>query len=138
MANAMYTNARVRLARAQFGDFQGAADLRVYLVDGADYVPDTAAHTTLASILAAGRVATAIIGTVAVNASAQVTAANTTLTGVSGDPFEYVVVAKGDGTDAGTFLVCIYDTNSANAAISVTPNGGDITINWNGGVVFSL
>jgi hypothetical protein len=57
-------------------------------------------------------------------------AADITLTAVTGDPCEVVIVYKDTGADATSNLIAVFGTGTG---LPVTPNGGDITIQWDNG-----
>ena len=68
-------------------------------------------------------------------AGGALSAANLIWTSVSGSASAYVIVWKDTGTSSTSPLICIIDTATG---LPVTPNGGDITVAWSGGVVFTL
>jgi ApbE superfamily uncharacterized protein (UPF0280 family) len=135
MANRLYDKGRE-------GVLDGSIDwdtdvIKAVLVDGADYVPDTATHDFLDDIPIAGRVATsaALAGkTVALGVA---DANDVTLTGVAGDPSEYIVLFKDTGSAATSRLIALIDTATN---LPVTPNGGDIIVQWDNGAnrIFKL
>jgi phage tail sheath gpL-like len=135
MANRLYDKGRE-------GFLDGSIDwdtdvIKAVLVDGADYVPDTATHDFLDDIPIAGRVATsaALAGkTVALGVAV---ANDVTLTGVAGDPSEYIVLFKDTGSAATSRLIALIDTATN---LPVTPNGGDIIVQWDNGAnrIFKL
>jgi hypothetical protein len=134
MANALYTKAKQHLIDGTID--LDTNDIRAILVDGADYTPNLATHETLANIPAAGRVA--VSGSLA---SKTVTdgafdAADVTISAVTGDQFEYVALYQHTGAESALLLLLI-DTASG---LPCTPNGGDITIQWDNGAnkIFKL
>lgn len=64
-------------------------------------------------------------------------AADITVTGVSGATVESVNVYKDTGTDTTSPLVAYFDTGTG---FPFTPNGGDVTIQWDAGAsrIFAL
>jgi hypothetical protein len=136
MASALYDKAREEYLAGNY-DFDGD-DVRAIIVNisgtGTLYT-FSAAHVFMTSINAASR-----IGTPVSLASKTVTggvadAADTTLVAVSGDSCEAIVLFnEGGGTDATRELIAYID------GISVTPNGGNITIVWDNGAnkIFKL
>jgi hypothetical protein len=62
-------------------------------------------------------------------------AANTTFTSVSGSASAYLVLFKNTGTNSTSPLVGLIDTATG---LPVTPNGGNITVAWASGQVFTL
>ena len=135
MANALYTKGKQALIAADID--LDLDDIRVVLVDGADYTPNLAAHDFLDDIPAAGRVA--VSGALA---SKTVTdgvfdAADIVIAAVTGDQFEYLVLYKHTGSDATARLLLLIDTATG---LPCTPNGSDITISWANGTakIFQL
>lgn len=61
-------------------------------------------------------------------------AANTTHSTVSGNTIEAVVLAHNNGTSSTSPLIAYYDTDTG-GAISITPNSGDIVIEWGASLV---
>lgn len=57
-------------------------------------------------------------------------AANVTFTSVTGSQCPYVIVYKDSGTDSSSPLIVKIDTATG---LPVTPNGGDITVQWDTG-----
>jgi hypothetical protein len=113
------------------------ANIKAVLVDSADYTY-SATHQFLSDVPGAGRVATS-----ANLASKTVTngvfdAADVTFTGVTGDPSEALILYIDTGTATTSNLIVYIDTVSGPAALSVTPNSGDITISWSPSGIFSL
>jgi len=112
-------------------------DIRVLLVDSADYTLNLATHDFLDDIPSGARV-----GVSGALASKTTTlgvfdAADITITGVSGDQFEYIIIYKHTGTESTSNLIACIDTATG---IPCTPNGGDITITWDSGAnkIFAL
>jgi len=104
-------------------------DLRCFLVDAADYTFANT-HDFLNDVAAGARVgtATALASKTSTFATNVWTfdAADTTLTSVTGDQSEAVIVYKHTGTESTSTLVLYLELSSA-----VTPNGGNITLQWN-------
>lgn len=102
-------------------------------VDGADDTP-VVANSFLSDILSAARVpalasvpslASKTTGTVAVGTF---DAADTVFTALTGDQVEYLILFKNTGTDTTSDLIAIWDTATG---LPLTPNGADVTIQWN-------
>jgi hypothetical protein len=128
MANALY-------AKGRQGFLDGSIDwdtddIRVVLVDGADYTVNLATHQFLSSVPAIARVAVSgsLTGKTATDGVAD--AADITFTSVTGDPSEALVIYKHTGSDATARLIAYIDTVAGPAALSVTPDGGNITVAW--------
>lgn len=62
-------------------------------------------------------------------------AADATFTSVSGNSVEELLIYKDTGVAATSVLLVSFDTATG---LPVTPNGGDIVIQWNGSGIFSL
>lgn len=54
-------------------------------------------------------------------------AADITFTAVSGDEFELIVIYRHTGTDSTSELIAVIDNATG---LPLTPNGGDVTIQW--------
>ena len=135
MANALYAKAKEKF-------LSGAIDLltddiKVSAVDGADYTPDLNADEFFDDIPSG-----AIVDTTANLSGKSVTggvfdASDVTLTSVSGDPFEMLVIWKDTGTPATSPLIAKIDTATG---LPATPAGVDIPIVWDSGAnkIFAL
>lgn len=125
MANALYTKAKQALIDATID--LGSDDIRVILVDGADYTPNMSTHDALDDIPSAARVA--VSGALANKSITDgvFDADDITITSVSGDQFEYLVLYKHTGVESTSLLLLLIDTATG---LPCTPNGGDITIQW--------
>ena len=112
--------------------------IKAVLIDVADYTVNFATHEFLSDIPAAARVATspALSGKTA--AAGIFNAASTTWSAVTGDQSEAVVFIKDTGSAATSPVIAYVD--SASSGLPVTPNGGDITLNFDTGVnkIFKL
>lgn len=135
MANALYDLARQKFLNADI-DWT-ADDIKVVLVDAADYTVNLATHEFLSDVPGGARVATS--GNLASKTSTAgvADAADVTLTAVTGDPSEALVIYKDTGSAATSPLIAYIDTATG---LPVTPNGGDITIAWDNGAnrIFKL
>jgi hypothetical protein len=125
MASALYD-----LARKAFLDGVIAMltdNIKAVLVDSADYTLNLATHQYLSDIPSAGRVATS--GNLAnkTTTAGVFDADDITITGVSGDQFEYIVLYKDTGTASTSPLIACIDTATG---LPCTPNSGDITLSW--------
>lgn len=135
MANALYDKGRQ-------GFLDGSIDwdtdvIKVVLVDAADYIVNLATDDNLDDVPAVARVATsgALASKTVTDGVAD--AADVTLTAVSGDPSEALVIYKDSGVESTSRLIAYIDTATG---LPVTPNGGDITIAWDNGAnkIFKL
>lgn len=133
MANALYD-----LGRQGFLDGSidwDTDDIRAVLVDTGTYTVNLATHqfhSDLSGIIAtsgnfAGKTVTAGVAD----------ASDVTYTAVSGASVEAIVIYKWSGASSTSRLIAYIDTGTG---LPVTPNGGDITIQWSSGAnrIFKL
>ena len=135
MANALYDKGRE-------GFLDGTIDwdtdnIKVVLVDNADYTVNLATDDFLDDVAVGGRVATSGNLTSKTVAAGVADAADVTFTAVSGDQCESIVIYYDTGSAATSRLIAYIDTATN---LPVTPNGGDITIAWDNGAnkIFKL
>ena len=102
-------------------------DIRCILVDTADYTVDLAAHDNLDDIPAGARVATSGALTGKTVAAGVADADDVTFSAVTGDQSEALVIYKHTGTESTSRLIAYIDDATG---LPVTPNGGDITVQW--------
>ena len=129
MASALYTDFKEELLKGTHDLLNDT--IKVVLIDAADYT-FSAAHTQLSQVAAGAQVASATLAGVSVT-NGVVDASDTTVSSVSGDEFEAVILYN--DTDANDALICYIDSITA-----TTPNGNDILITWDNGAnkIFSL
>ena len=108
--------------------------IKAMFVDHTDDTP-TAADDFIDDIVSAGRVpaiascpalGSRTIGTVAAGVF---DAADTTFTALTGDQAESLILFKDTGSEATSKLVARWDTATG---LPLTPNGGDVVVQWNG------
>lgn len=125
MANALYAKGKQNILD---GNIDFSADtIKAVFLDGADYTPNLSTDDALNDIAGA-----AIVGTATALASKTLTdgvfdAADTTLTAVTGDQAEYILLYKDSGVSSTSWLIALFDTATG---LPFTPNGGDATIAW--------
>lgn len=105
-------------------------DIRAILIDVADYTVDLAAHDNLDDIPAAARVAVSGALTGKTVAAGVADAADVTWSEVTGDECEAIVLYKHTGTESTSRLIAYIDSATG---LPVTPNGGDIKVEWDSG-----
>jgi len=135
MANALYDAGREGFLG---GDIDWPADtIKVGLIDAADYTKDLANHDFWNDVAAAARVATSGALTSKTKTAGVADAADITYSSVTGDQSEQLIGFKDTGTEATSNLIFNIDTATG---LPVTPNGGDITVQWGGGAnkIFKL
>lgn len=145
MANAWYTNG---LKHFGLGDIvwkaAGGSNIKATLVDLADYTfVATHEYMNTNTVPAACKTKVSSNMTLVDAATGGVLDANdVTFSAVTGDVSEAIIIWK-DGGDGGTtaagtndLLICFIDT--VTSGLPVTPNGGDITVQWATGVIATL
>jgi len=135
MANALYDKGRQKFLS---GDLDwDAHTIKAVLVDSADYTPDLANDEFLAAIPVGGRVATSAALTGKSVTAGIADAADITLSSVTGDVSEYIVIYRDTGDAATSPLIALIDSATG---LPVTPNGGDIAVTWDNGAnrIFKL
>jgi len=107
-----------------------ANTMKVVFVDHADDTPVPATDDNLDDILSAARVATSVALASKTTTDGVADAADVTVTAVTGDPFESIVIYKDTGVETTSRLLAFIDTATG---LPTTPNGGDITVAWDNG-----
>ena len=135
MANGMFTAFRNgQLSNTSLVDLD-LDDIVAMFVDHADDTPVIATDDFIDDILSAARVpaiascpslGTITIGTVAAGVF---DAADTVFTTLSGDASESLMIFKDTGVESTSKLIGFWDTATG---IPLTPNGGNVTVQWNG------
>lgn len=128
MANALYDKGREGFLDGSI-DWD-SDDIRVILIDTDDYTVNLATHDNLDDIPAAARVATSgsLTGKSVTNGVAD--ADDVVFGSVSGDQCEALVIYKHTGSETTSRLIGYIDSATG---LPVTPNGGDITVQWDNG-----
>jgi hypothetical protein len=112
-------------------------NIKAVLVDHGTDTPVPATDTFLSDITAGARIATsANLGSKTVTAGVA-DAADITFSAVSGASVESIVIYKDTGSAATSRLIAYIDSATG---LPVTPNGGDITVQWDNGAnkIFKL
>ncbi len=133
MANALYDKGKK--AFLDGGLALLTDNIKVVLVDAADYTVDLVNHDFLDDIPAGGRVATSANLATKTTTGGTFDAGNITFSAVTGDPSEALVIYRDSGAAATSELIAYIDTATG---LAVTPNGGDITVTWDAAGIFSL
>jgi hypothetical protein len=128
MANALYGKGRE-------GFLDGSIDwdtdtIKLVCVDSADYILSIDVHSVLSDIAAIGRVATSGALTSKTVTLGVADAADVTLSAVTGDSFEYIILYKDTGVATTSRLIACIDTATG---LPCTPNGGDVIIQFDDG-----
>ena len=135
MANTLYDHGREGFLDGSI-DWD-TDDIRAILIDTNDYTVDLDAHDNLDDIPAGARVAVsgALTGKTVTDGVAD--ANDVTWSAVTGDQSEAIVLYKHTGTESTSRLIAYIDSATG---LPVTPNGGDIEIQWDAGAdkIFKL
>ena len=135
MANALYD-----LGREGFlaGDIAwDTDDIRCILVDTGAYTVNLATDNDLVDVPVGARIATSGSFTTKSVSLGIADADDIVLSAVTGVESEAVVIYQHTGTEATSRLIAYIDTATG---LPVTPNGGDVTIQWDSGTnkIFKL
>lgn len=134
MANALYAKWKEQLLQFTANNNLSAGTVKVALVDTGVYTYNSADQFYSA-------VSSAVVGTPQTIGSKTFTngvfdGADVTYTAVTGNSVEALVIYIDTGTASTSPLVAYIDTSVT--GLPVTPNGGDITVTWNGTGIFAL
>lgn len=133
MANGLYVNAKKEFLE---GDIDWLSDdIKVVLVDTAAYSVNLSTDDFLADIPSGDRIATSSNLSNKTTAGGVADAGDVTFSEVEGDPSEAIVIYKDTGDASTSPLIAYIDTATG---LPVTPNGGDITVEWNASGIFAL
>jgi hypothetical protein len=130
VTNALYGKGRQAILEGSIAILTD--NIKVVLVDAADYTVSIDVDQFLSDVAAGGRVATS--GNLASKTSTLgvFDAADVTLTSVTGDVSEALVIYKDTGSAATSPLIAYIDSATG---LPVTPDGNNITITWDNGSV---
>jgi hypothetical protein len=133
MANSMFDAGRESFLG---GDSDWDANtVFLIIVDHTDDTPNVTTDDNLDDITAAARVAESTAFGSKTKTAGTADAADVTLSAVSGDGADSIVIFKETGTESTSTLWVFIDTATG---LPVTPNGGDIIIQWNASGIFKL
>ena len=135
MANSLYDRGRQGFLAGEI-DWD-ANDIRLILIDEADDTIDLAVDEDLADRAGAARVATSSAFGTKTTTAGVADAADVTLSSVTGDVSESIDIYQHTGTEATSLLIANVDSATG---LPVTPNGGNITVQWDSGAnkIFKL
>lgn len=135
MANALFDAGRE-------GYLDGTNDwdtntIKLIIVDHTDDTPVPSTDDNLDDITAGARVDTSGAFTSKTVTAGVADAADVTLSSVTGDAADSIVIYEDSGVESTSSLIAFIDTATG---LPVTPNGGDITITWDSGAnkIFKL
>jgi len=128
MANSWYTLGKQHILAAEV-DLEDD-DIRAILIDTADYTVDLDTDEYLDDIPGAARVATSGDLANKTITGGVFDADNKTISSVSGDSVEAIVLYKHTGTESTSILLFYMDEMNG---LPFTPDGTDVTVNWPSG-----
>ncbi|MFO0271373.1 MAG: hypothetical protein ACK53W_12665 [Gemmatimonadota bacterium] len=142
MPNALYGRAKQKFLNP--GTLGSTSSSSIDLIDDTIRVAlvDLGTYTFNADHEFFSSVSSAVVGTPVdltsktVDTSGVFDAADPTFTGVSGASVEALVIYKWTGSNATSSLIAFIDT--ATSGLPVTPNGGDITVQFSASGIFAL
>jgi hypothetical protein len=133
MSNAVYPKAREAFLKALID--LSAVSVKALLVDGADYTYD-ASHEFLSSVPSGARIATSGALGSKTFANGVFDSADPSVTGVTGDQFEIVILFIDTGVEGTSRLLAFYDTGIT--GMPATPDGGNFVIQVNASGWFAI
>jgi hypothetical protein len=128
MANALYDKGRESFLKGEI--LWNTDNIKVYLIDAADYTVNLSTDQFASDIAGAAKVATSGNLASKTTTAGVADAADITFTAVTGDPSEALVIWQDTGTQSTSRLIAYIDSATG---LPVTPNGGDITVAWDNG-----
>lgn len=135
MANAIYPRYKQALIEGGSNISLSSGNVKVICVDAADYTY-SATHDFLDDVPSLARVATSANLTSKTTTDGVFDAADVTLSGVTGDQFEALIFFIDTGVESTSRLVAYIDTGWT--GLPATPNGGDITLQFNASGILAL
>lgn len=133
MANALYDKGRESFLK---GEISWSGDnIKAVLVDTATYTANLATDQFLSAIPLLERVATSDNLASKTTASGTADAADITFSAVTGDQSEALVLYQDTGVEATSRLIAYIDNATG---LPVTPNGGDVQVQWDASGIFTL
>lgn len=135
MANSLYGKGREGFLG---GDIDWDADtIKVVAVDTGLYTVSIDGHQFLNDVPAGARVAVSSALSAKTKTLGVANAANVVYSSVTGNSIEAIVIYQDTGNEATSRLIAYIDTATG---LPVTPNGGDINLNWDAGTnkIFKL
>jgi hypothetical protein len=133
MANAIYPKYKEAILQSASDSNMSSGTVKASLIDTGTYTYD-GAHDMINDV--GGIVANSAALASKTFTDGTFDAANTTFTAVSGATAEAVIIWIDTGVGTTSRLVAYLDTNIT--GLPVTPNGGDINLNWNTTGIFKI
>jgi len=134
MANTVYPKGKKAILD---GDVDFLTDtMKIVLID-VTYTYSTA-HDFLDDIAAGDRVATSSALASKTTTDGAFDAADVTFTALTGNTVTSWVLFKDTGTASTSQLIAYFDTVSGGGALSFTPNGGNFSLSFGAGGIFSI
>jgi hypothetical protein len=128
MANKLYDKGRESFLKGEIS--WDSDNIKVALLDTDDYTVDLVNDQFLSDIPVAARTALSPNLTSKTTDAGVADAADVTFSLVTGDPSEAIAIYQDSGVEATSRLIAYIDVATG---LPVTPNGGDITVQWDNG-----
>lgn len=107
--------------------------IRSFFLDEADHTTNAATDDRLEDIAAGARVGTPqAIGNITVTGAGIIDGDDISFTGLTGDPVEEIITYLHTGNEANDVLLLRHD------GITLTPDGNDVDVQWNGSGIAQL
>lgn len=110
-------------------------DIRVVIVDTADYTVNLTTDDSLADIPSGARIATSDALTGKTNVGGVLDASDVVIAAVTGDQSEAAVVYKHTGTESTSILISYHDSGTG---FPLTPNGAAVTVAFSASGVLAI
>lgn len=95
-----------------------------------DFIDDIISGARIPAIASAPTLGSKTVGSIS---PGTFDAADTTFTALTGDQAESLILFKDTGSEATSKLIAYWDTATG---LPLTPNGGDVIVQWNGSGIF--
>jgi hypothetical protein len=128
MANAVYGHGLEAFAKAQIN--WETDTIKAILIDFGNYTPDFVNHQFLSDIPALARVSVIALTSALVDGAGTLDADDPIFISVTGPTVEAVLLYKDTGVESSSPLIALIDTATG---LPCTPNGGNITVQWDNG-----
>lgn len=130
MANGVYEYFKQLLLTGDLDIVDAATNIKAGLIRDTDYTPNFATHQDLADVNGGTLVATSGNFSSKTGTAGAFDAADITFTSVAaGAAIDAIVIFYDTGTASTSTLIAYIDTGTG---LPVTPNGGNITVQWDG------
>jgi hypothetical protein len=131
MASQLYELAREKFLEGDIAWKSGGDNFKLYLIDETDYTVNFTTDEFADDIATGAKVATSGNLSSLTSTLGVADAADETFSSVTGDACDSIVIWKDSGVQATSPLLVYLDDPDV-TGLPITPNGGDITVQWSG------